>query len=175
MGMTEFEKFVEASHGSQVDKAGNPYFGHCLRVRDYASGILASLPEGIVDAVEAEEILRAALAHDVVEDTSVTKEHLLGSGEAPRMVSMVEAVSNNGWTGTYAGKIAKIVSDGPFGAIVVKLADNMDNRDASRLALMPPEKAERLAAKYAAARIVLEAGLEDAVARRLEESVAPTF
>jgi guanosine-3',5'-bis(diphosphate) 3'-pyrophosphohydrolase len=57
--------FAAAAHAGQVDKAGQPYVLHVLRV---------------MLRVEGYERQLAALGHDLLEDTHVTASDLLGVG-----------------------------------------------------------------------------------------------
>jgi len=65
-----------AAHAGQVDKAGQPYILHPLRVM-------------LRVATEHERI--AAVLHDVVEDTDVTLHTLAAEGFAPEVIAAVEA------------------------------------------------------------------------------------
>jgi (p)ppGpp synthase/HD superfamily hydrolase len=154
--LKEFEVMVAAAHRGQIDKAGQPYWGHLSRVQGYAESILASLPEGLLSDEEVEEILMAAIGHDSIEDTSLDRPALEAAGVPEKTISMIEAVSNNEWEGTYREKIEKIAADGDLGTIIVKLADNTDNRNAERLAALPEDKSAKLGKKYAMARAILE-------------------
>ncbi|MDX2076837.1 MAG: bifunctional (p)ppGpp synthetase/guanosine-3',5'-bis(diphosphate) 3'-pyrophosphohydrolase [bacterium] len=57
---------AQVAHEGQVRKSGEPYFTHCVAVA-------AILTEMKLDA----EAIAAALMHDILEDTSVTKEELI--------------------------------------------------------------------------------------------------
>ena len=54
-------RFAQEHHEGQVDKAGQPYFGHIRRVFEAVGGFDADPPEVAV----------VALLHDIVEDTAV--------------------------------------------------------------------------------------------------------
>ena len=118
-----------AAHYGQVDMAGMPYQEHPERV---LHRMLARWPDATVDEQHA------ALLHDVLADTSITEADLRRLG-----YSWVQVIADSG-----------VVS-----AIRVKWAENRDNADPERLALLPKEVRIELAARYAAALVVLEAAL----------------
>ena len=66
--MSTIERAIEiasSAHAGQIDKAGQPYIFHPLRV---------------MLRVSSEHEQMAAVLHDVVEDTTVTIEHLAKEG-----------------------------------------------------------------------------------------------
>ena len=64
--MHDIEEFMKKAHGEQLRKySGLPYWTHPIEVRD----ILLTVPH-------TEAMLKAALLHDVVEDTSITIEEV---------------------------------------------------------------------------------------------------
>lgn len=135
----EVEALAYDAHTGQADKIGVPYIGHARAV---AAGL----------APFGDELVMAGLLHDVIEDTDWTAERLRAAGVPPRVVQIVEAVTNEAGL-TYAEKIRRITGDGQ--ATLVKIADNAHNSRPERAARLPQEKRERLTAKYRAARAVL--------------------
>ncbi|MFI9724420.1 HD domain-containing protein [Streptomyces sp. NPDC052396] len=135
----EVEALAHDAHTGQVDKIGVPYIEH---VRAVAAGLV---PFG-------DELVMAGLLHDVIEDTDWTAERLRAAGVPSRVVRIVEAVTNEAGL-TYAEKIRRITGDAQ--ATLVKIADNAHNSRPERAAQLPPEKRDRLAAKYRTARAVL--------------------
>lgn len=127
-------------HEGQVDKAGNPYYHHVAAVAKMCSdhGYLAEA---------------AGYLHDIVEDTEVTLDQLRDHGFPEVVVSAVDAVTKRPGE-PYLDAVRRAARD-PLGR-VVKLADNRHNSDEDRLALLPPEKRDRLRKKYAQARKILE-------------------
>ena len=104
-----------AAHAGQVDKAGAPYILHPLRVM---LG-LSTLHERI-----------AAVLHDVVEDSAVTLEDLRSEGFPDEVVTAIDALTKRpGETRRIAAARAAL---DPL-ARAVKLADNADNMDLSRI------------------------------------------
>lgn len=106
------------AHVGQVDKAGAPYILHPLRV--------------MLDAtLTTPEKRMVAVLHDVVEDTAVTLQDLEREGFAQEVLAAVEALTKRpGETRLEAAARAKV---NPI-ARTVKLADNADNMDLSRIA-----------------------------------------
>ena len=97
-------------HEGQVDKAGDPYIRHPVRV---------------AAMVEGEDAKTVAILHDVVEDTPVTFNQLLMSFPV-RIVEGVDAVTKRDDEGeTYMESIKRAMKD-PLG-LVVKTADVQDH------------------------------------------------
>lgn len=122
--MSTLERAIQiaaAAHAGQFDKAGQPYILHPLRV---------------MLRVTSERERIAAVLHDVVEDTDVTLEQLASEGFERVVLSAVEALTKQpGETRLQAA--ARAAAD-PI-ARAVKLADNTENMDLSRIAA-PTEK-----------------------------------
>lgn len=72
---------AQVAHEGQVRKSGEPYFTHCVAVA-------AILVEMKLDA----EAIAAALMHDVLEDTSVTKDELIAEF-SPKIANLVDGVT----------------------------------------------------------------------------------
>ena len=126
------------AHSGQIDKAGQPYILHPLRV-------MLRLDGG------HERI--AAVLHDVVEDSSVTLAQLQQEGFAPAVLEAVEALTKRpGETRLdAAARAAKHAV-----ARAVKLADNAENMDLSRIASPTAKDFARLE-EYKAVRKLLQA------------------
>lgn len=142
MTLDQASRLAWSAHAGQVDRAGRPYSEHVFAVRD----LLA--PHG-------ERAQMAGVLHDVLEDTPVTAADLRGRGCPEVVVRAVESVSRR--PGESYGDMVRRAAADPLGRLV-KLADNHHNSDEGRLAALPPEQADRLRAKYARAREILEAG-----------------
>lgn len=125
-------------HAGQFDKSGRPYIEHLVRVYLRATAAGADLIQQI-----------AALLHDSIEDGKATKQELLDYGVPPESVYLVVVLSKpEGVTYMeYVAGVKKVPK-----AIRVKYADLDDNSDPARLAVLPPEVAERLSKKYARAK-----------------------
>lgn len=141
--MSTLERAIEiaaAAHAGQVDKAGQPYILHPLRV---------------MLRVNTEQERIAAVLHDVVEDTTVTLEQLAAEGFPAAVITAVEALTKRGGE-TRLQAAARAAAD-PI-ARVVKLADNAENSDLTRIA-NPTEKDFARAREYEQVRaLLLEAG-----------------
>ena len=137
--MSTLERAIEiaaAAHAGQTDKAGQPYILHPLRV---------------MFRVETDEERMAAVLHDVVEDTPVTLERLIAEGFPPSVVAAVDALTKrSGETRVDAARRAAKEDI----ARIVKLADNAENMDLSRIA-NPSEKDYARVEEYKAVRAIL--------------------
>lgn len=119
MSVSQAAILAKLFHHGQVDKAGQPYFSHVSRV---------------ADRVVSDEARQVAFLHDVLEDTSVTANDLLGLGFSPRVVRAVETLTRRGKLESYAQFIERIVASGDVLAIEVKTADVQDHlQDASAI------------------------------------------
>ncbi|QJD89172.1 HD domain-containing protein [Duganella dendranthematis] len=105
-----------AAHAGQVDKAGQPYILHPLRV---------------MLRVTTEHERTAAVLHDVVEDTDVTLDTLAAEGFAPEVIAAVAALTKR--PNESRMQAAERAAANPI-ARVVKLSDNAENMDLSRIA-----------------------------------------
>ena len=112
------EKAIEIAaraHTGQVDKAGEPYILHPLRVMSQVTGRHERM---------------AAVLHDVVEDTSVTLEGLRSQGFPEPVLEAIEALTKrDGETRIEAARRARA---NPI-AREVKIADVRDNMDLRRI------------------------------------------
>lgn len=157
--VSEVDAFACSAHAGQLDKIGVPYIEH---VRAVASGL----------APFGDELVMAGLLHDIIEDTDWIAERLREEGIPSRVVSVVEAVTNQRGV-PYEEKIRRIVDDRD--ATLVKIADNAHNSHPDRAAQLPEEKRVRLAAKYRAARDVLWAAADDRDIEAIVTIVNPTL
>ena len=124
------------AHAGQVDKAGQPYILHPLRV---------------MLRVSTEDQRIAAMLHDVVEDTPVTFEELEAQGFSESVVEAVRALTKLPGEGRMTA--AERAAANPI-ALAVKLADNAENMDLSRIA-KPSEKDFARLKEYEAVRALL--------------------
>ncbi|RMG83956.1 MAG: bifunctional (p)ppGpp synthetase/guanosine-3',5'-bis(diphosphate) 3'-pyrophosphohydrolase, partial [Chloroflexi bacterium] len=139
---------AEQAHAGQKRKSGEPYFTHCVAV----ANILADMK---LDA----EAIAAALLHDVIEDTGITREDL--SAEFGDVVAaLVDGVtkltklpiqvaqtnsrrsSNVNRELEYIRKMLLAMGD-DIRVVLIKLADRLHNM--RTLGYMPPEKQLRIA------------------------------
>lgn len=103
------------AHAGQVDKGGNPYILHPVRVA--------------LNCQTAEEKI-VALLHDVVEDTPVTLEELQRQGFSREVIEAVHCLTKE--PGEDYDAFIKRVATNPI-ATRVKIQDLKDNMDTTRL------------------------------------------
>lgn len=128
------------AHGTQVDKSGELYWWHVLRVG------ISLLPD--VDAAIV------GVLHDVAEDTGITGEPLLQCTDySQEVMTAMYAITHQKWH-SYEEYIREVATS-PL-AIKVKLADLADNSNPERLAKLPTDVRTRLEAKYASAKKILQ-------------------
>ena len=117
--MANLERAIEIAaklHSGQVDKAGDPYVLHPLR---------------LMFAVRTPQERMAAVLHDVVEDTAMTLADLTREGFSQEVIDAVRALTKlPGETRIDAAHRAAV---NPI-ARAVKLADVTYNMDLSRIA-----------------------------------------
>ena len=116
--MSTIERAIEiaaAAHSGQIDKGGEPYILHPLKVM-------------LRVTTEHERI--SAVLHDVIEDTSVTIEYLRSEGFPEEVLHAITALTK--LPGESRIEAAKRASLNPI-ARIVKLADNAENMDISRI------------------------------------------
>jgi (p)ppGpp synthase/HD superfamily hydrolase len=129
------------SHRGQIDKAGQPYILHPLRL------MLAcdSTPERIV-----------AVLHDVVEDSSVTLDQLRDLGFDSSIVCAIDCLTRR-HDESYDAFIDRIASNTL--ATRVKLRDLRDNLDLSRLSSLSDEDLQRICKYHRALMRLLAANV----------------
>ena len=128
--------FAAAAHAGQVDKAGQPYVLHVLRVMLRVKGYERQL---------------AALGHDLLEDTHITENDLLNAGFPRQVVDAIVALTKLPGEGRI--EAARRARELPI-ARDVKLADNADNSDSSRIPSPSDKDLDRMR-EYAQVREIL--------------------
>jgi (p)ppGpp synthase/HD superfamily hydrolase len=147
-------EFIQQAHAGQFDKAGKPYYLHCVSVMN-------RLP---VDA--SENAKHIALLHDVIEDTAIGPIDLLNMGYSEEIVSGVQLLSRDRSNGlTYLKWIQTIADSGNIDAIMVKIADNEDNSDPERTFYLKPE--ENMTNRYMKSLAILRPVLAELRAKRM--------
>ena len=139
--MATLEKAIEIAakaHSGQTDKAGTPYILHPLRVM-----LRVNTPDEQMTAV----------LHDVVEDTSITLDDLREEGFSVKVIAAVDALTKR--DGETRVDAAKRAAENPI-ARIVKLADNAENMDLSRIPNPTPKDLRRVE-EYVEVRKLLEA------------------
>ncbi|MDD6267412.1 MAG: GTP pyrophosphokinase [Clostridium sp.] len=119
---------VEA-HRGQLDKAGQPYILHPMRVM-------------LAGKTQAEMI--CGILHDVIEDTPISIEMLQAEGFSPEVLNALRLLTHDRKV-PYQRYIEQLSADGL--ATQVKLYDLHDNMNRSRLGILTVED-ERRMAKY---------------------------
>lgn len=124
-------QFATNKHADQFDKGGKPYILHVLKVMHYTKS-------------EDEDVLCAAVLHDVVEDTDATYRDLYDIGMTADVVDAVFALTKQRGQ-TYEDYKSKVKAD-PI-ARIVKMADLRHNSDLRRLKGVTEKDVARVA-KY---------------------------
>ncbi len=120
---------AKTHHSEQVDKAGQPYIDHVLRVSLAQTDTTSTI---------------VALLHDIVEDTSLGLDKIrLRFGDT--VANAVDAITKreDETLDQYLERVR-----GNQVARTVKMADVLDNSDPMRLSVLPEEVQTRLQAKY---------------------------
>lgn len=128
--MSTLERAIEIAteaHRGQLDKAGNDYISHPLRVM--AAG--TSVNEKIVGVL-----------HDVVEDTDWTFEMLAAEGFSDEVIDALRCVTKLSENEPYDKFIARVKTNSL--AVAVKLNDLSDNMDIRRLPYLSDKDIKRL-------------------------------
>ena len=128
------------AHAGQRDKGRPelPYLTHPMR-------LLATFDDDPIRQM-------IAVLHDVVEDTDITLDDLRRRGAPPRVVDAVALLTHDK-DEPRPEYLRRIRTNAD--ALAVKLADNADNSNPERLALLDPTTAGRLRSKYEADRAIL--------------------
>ena len=128
--MSTLERAIEIAtqaHEGQVDKAGNAYIGHPLRVMAMGKN-------------EQEKI--AGVLHDIVEDSPWTFEMLEAEGFAPEIIAALKCVTKISENEDYDDFIERVKKN-PL-AVAVKINDLTDNMDIRRLPYLSDKDVKRL-------------------------------
>lgn len=131
--------FSQAAHSGQMRASGDPYISHPLAVA-------AGLADWHLDV----QALSAALLHDVMEDTDITKEQLterFGKGVADLVdgVSKIDRIEHQSFEEAQADNFRKMLlaMARDVRVILIKLADRRHNMQT--LGSMRPDKRRRIA------------------------------
>ena len=137
--------FAAQAHAGQLDRVGERYIYHVLRVTML-----------VKEAGGTDLEIAAAALHDVVEDTDTSLEEL-AQLFSPEVATLVDALSRREDEG-YIEYVERCVAGGPS-AVRIKQADLTDNSNPERLARMPSEQREELRARYQSGFEVIERAL----------------
>jgi (p)ppGpp synthase/HD superfamily hydrolase len=127
------------AHTGQTDKGDQPYILHPLR---------------LMMQMRTDDQRRAAVLHDVVEDSDWTLDQLRSEGFSEPVVQAVDALTKR--DGEPYDAFARRAAADPI-ARVVKIADIRDNMDLSRIP-NPTRKDHARLENYRRALVVLEGG-----------------
>ena len=128
--MSTLERAIEIAtqaHKGQLDKAGNEYIGHPLRVMEMGK----TLQEKIVGVL-----------HDVVEDTDWTFEALEAEGFTEEIIAALKCVTKISENENYDDFIERVKKN-PL-AVAVKINDLTDNMDIRRLPDLSEKDVKRM-------------------------------
>jgi hypothetical protein len=123
--MATLSKAIELAakyHGDEVDKGGAPYILHPMRVANRCTSVEAQM---------------VGWLHDTIEDTDLTIQDLWNHSFHNRVIEVVEVLSNHPG-GSYSEYVIRCMNN-PL-AREVKVADLLDNLDASRLPVPVTER-----------------------------------
>lgn len=112
-------EFAALIHRDQVDKRGNAYILHPIRV-------MQRLQESVP------YLMPAGVLHDVLEDGPEWTEKALEKEGLGEYIPILKIVSRKKDTESYNGFIGRIIHSKSIDAIQVKLADLNDNMDRAR-------------------------------------------
>ncbi|MCB0105038.1 MAG: HD domain-containing protein [Caldilineaceae bacterium] len=124
------------AHVDQVDRAGQPYILHPLRMMMRLATQSAALR-----TEEREDAQIVAILHDVVEDTPTTLDDLRAAGFAERILAAIDCVTRREEE-SYDEFVTRSQSN-PL-ARLVKLADLEDNMDLKRIGMLTDDDVARL-------------------------------
>jgi guanosine-3',5'-bis(diphosphate) 3'-pyrophosphohydrolase len=137
--LEEAYRFSEAAHAGQTRQSGEPYISHPLAVAEI-------LAQWRLDA----QALQAALLHDVMEDTSVTKDEIADTFGRP-VAELVDGLSKldriefqsaeDAQAENFRKMLLAMARD--VRVILIKLADRLHNM--RTLEAVPPAKRRRIA------------------------------
>ena len=119
-------EIANRTHAGQHDKAGEPYILHPLRV---------------MLGLETELERICGVLHDVVEDSDISFEYLLGEGFSEEVIDVLDHITKRDGE-SYDDFIGRIIDNKI--ACKVKLADLHDNMDITRIKNPRPEDIERI-------------------------------
>lgn len=145
------EMFARRAHAGQTDKGGAPYTGHLGRVAARARAHAERL--GFSDET-ATLCAQVGWLHDTVEDTDTTAGDLRAAGFSDAVGPVLALSRPEG--PPYLAWIQAIADSGDPVVMIVKLADNEDNLDPSRMLAGGGSRRERYEASAAILRDALD-------------------
>lgn len=115
--------FVREAHGQLKDRSDGPVWHHLERVSRLLEHVLMETGEGTDE--ERETIAIAALGHDCLEDTPVTRERVLDIFGADGL-TLIEGMTNR-WGDDHPAPYVEAVAAASEGTRIIKLSDLYDN------------------------------------------------
>ena len=119
MDIEQTIELIKNLHEGQYDKQGVTYYKHPVKVM-----------ERLKNKTINEDVLIAALLHDVFEDTNTSSQDLKNYGFSSYAIFLVETLTRN-INETYKEFIERIISTNND-AIMIKIADMDENLNSSR-------------------------------------------
>lgn len=163
-------ELAKQAHAKQKDRSGQPYFDHCVRVKEGAAAICLEFPQQLGEWLDShlDMLMAVAILHDACEDeaeTGLTYTDLLGLGFPEALVTRLKRLDKRFKIGTYQQNIQAMVEEGDLIVMIVKLADNRDNLRPERIATLRPEE-RSIALRYERSAATLELGIANYIRAR---------
>lgn len=155
--MATLDRAIEIAvkaHSGQVDKAGEPYILHPIRVMLRVNGVDARI---------------VAILHDVVEDSEFTIDDLRNEGFSEAVLEAISALTKGKGESRVDAALRAASNDI---ARLVKLADNFENMDLSRIKNPTIEDYKRIKEYQEVRKILLNNG-KNATNRSRRRRCAP--
>jgi guanosine-3',5'-bis(diphosphate) 3'-pyrophosphohydrolase len=138
-------RLASSVHDKQIDKSGNLYLLHPVRV-------MLAVSINTIDGCQNTDLMSAAVLHDVIEDSHLILEDLRDEGFSEEIILAVDSVSKQKHE-PYESLIARSCKN-QFGTII-KWHDINDNLSVNRIEKLPVEMVLKLHKKYMEAKVVL--------------------
>jgi (p)ppGpp synthase/HD superfamily hydrolase len=164
--VAEAVALADSLHAAQLDKGGEPYIGHPLRVMGEVRAALEKENAALgplarvfgLDEMQA-ELEAVAVLHDVIEDCGQSVASLLAAGMPLEVCERVSQLSLRQGE-PYEAYIDRLILTRDQGLYAVKLADLLDNLDPARLDKVAPRLRRKLERRYTTARDALLAAAQ---------------
>ncbi|HJD55745.1 MAG TPA: HD domain-containing protein [Rickettsia endosymbiont of Pyrocoelia pectoralis] len=131
--------YARKYHGSQMRKSGDPYYSHPIEVAIMLAEFLAEEAPKLYTAV----MLQAALLHDTIEDTELTKETIaeIFDEEVAKHVEGLTRIKPHGKI-TAAESLNLLIKQKRYDTALIKIFDRIHN--IKTLSAKSPEKARKI-------------------------------
>lgn len=141
MNLNKAIEIAARAHAGQLDKSGQPYILHPLRV-------MLNLKDPNARIV--------AVLHDVIEDTSVTMSQIKSLGFKKEIIAALALMTHDKTKYSYPDYVRRIRDSKNEVAIQVKLADLKDNTDPVRLRSLDAKTRRRMNKRHSEALRILK-------------------